>query len=113
MIYIFSSGSSDPSSEDKPLINLMKKRQAQSKVKTPAKKDTCPRRLEEKHVTGRDTGMKFGNIVNKSEERLYGKASPSSDSSSDVDDISLCDPNDKTKRRGNFAFTIHVVNLTL
>lgn len=131
-INLFLSGSSDPSSEDEPLINLMKKRQAQSKVKTPEKKDTRPRRLEEKHVTGRDTGMKFGNIVNKSKEHHYEKAFPSSDSSSDDDDIPLANLVDKmksgkentktkaasqvsssTKRRGNVVFTVNVVNLIL
>lgn len=131
-VNLFLSGSSDPSSEDEPLINLMKKRKVQSKVKTPKKKDTCPRRLEEKHVTGRDTGMKFGNIVNKSKERDYEKAFPSSDSSSDDDDTPLANLIDKmksgkentkkkaasqvsasTKMPGNVVFTINVVNLIL
>lgn len=63
---LFLSGSSDPSSEDEPLINLVKKRQMQSKVKTREKKDTRPRRLEEKLVTGKDSnGMQFGNMACK------------------------------------------------
>lgn len=51
----FLSECSDPSSEDEPLINLVKKRQAQSKEKTSEKKDAKPKRLDKKHLTGRDS----------------------------------------------------------
>lgn len=49
----------DPSSEDEdePLINLVKKRQAQRQVKTSEKTDTKPKRLEEKHSTGREIAV--------------------------------------------------------
>lgn len=57
------SGHCDPSSEGEPLINLVKKRQAQSKAKSPEKKETQARKLEEKHWTGRDSsGMKIVNM---------------------------------------------------
>lgn len=51
-MFLFS-GISDGSSEDEPLTNLVKKRQAQAKVKTAKKKDTAPKKLREKHVSGK------------------------------------------------------------
>lgn len=47
------SGISDGSSEDEPLMNLVKKRQAQTKVKNAKKKGTTPKKLREKHVSGK------------------------------------------------------------
>lgn len=47
------SGHSDPSSEDEPLINLVKKRQAQSQEKT-TEKGTKLKRLAKNRLTGRD-----------------------------------------------------------
>lgn len=48
----FLAGISDPSSDDEPLINLVKKRQAPSKVKSP-KKNKTPTILREQQVYGK------------------------------------------------------------
>lgn len=54
----FLPGISDPSSEDEPLINLVKKRQERSKVKSP-KKSKTPTILREQQVYGKGgTGVK-------------------------------------------------------
>lgn len=54
---LFLPGISEGSSEDEPLINLVKKRKAQPKVKTPQKKTKSPKMLEEKHVSGKDSNV--------------------------------------------------------
>lgn len=42
------------SSEDEPLINLVKKKKVQPTAKTPQRKTRCPKKQEEKHVAGKD-----------------------------------------------------------
>lgn len=48
-------GDSGGSSEDEPLINLVKKRQ----VKTPQRKTISPKKQEEKQVAGKDSGREM------------------------------------------------------
>lgn len=55
--YVFFPGISEGSSEDEPLINLVKKRKAQPKVKTLHKKTKSLKMLEEKHASGKDSNV--------------------------------------------------------
>lgn len=50
------SGLSDESSEDEPLINLVKKRGTKNKMKAPKKRNATPKKQRKIHESGKDSG---------------------------------------------------------